>query len=119
MKILVCGGREWRNYNFVDCILTLAHSKNPIDLLIHGGCRGVDTLAGQWALAKGIHQAAVPALWDYYRKQGRHAVAGALRNEAMLILKPDGVIAFPGGAGTADMVRRARKAGIKVWEPKP
>jgi predicted Rossmann-fold nucleotide-binding protein len=35
----------------------------------------------------------------------------------MLDMKPDGVVAFPGGDGTADMVRRARAAGVKVWEP--
>jgi hypothetical protein len=30
--------------------------------------------------------------------------------------KPDLVIAFPGGKGTADMVARAAQAGIKVIE---
>lgn len=33
--------------------------------------------------------------------------------------KPDLVVAFPGGAGTADMVSRARRAGIDVLEPAP
>jgi predicted Rossmann-fold nucleotide-binding protein len=35
----------------------------------------------------------------------------------MLLLRPDVVIAFPGGAGTADMVRAATAAGVKVWQP--
>jgi ABC-type branched-subunit amino acid transport system substrate-binding protein len=30
--------------------------------------------------------------------------------------KPDAVVAFPGGRGTADMVRQARAAGIEVRE---
>jgi hypothetical protein len=30
--------------------------------------------------------------------------------------KPDLVVAFPGGKGTADMVRRARKANVPVKE---
>jgi hypothetical protein len=30
--------------------------------------------------------------------------------------RPDLVVAFPGGRGTADMVRRARAAGISVIE---
>ncbi len=30
---------------------------------------------------------------------------------------PDAVVVFPGGSGTADMVERARKAGLPVWEP--
>jgi hypothetical protein len=33
--------------------------------------------------------------------------------------KPDGVIAFPGGNGTNDMIERTRKAGIKIWTPAP
>lgn len=31
--------------------------------------------------------------------------------------KPNGVVAFPGGAGTAHMIRISREAGIGVWEP--
>ena len=30
--------------------------------------------------------------------------------------KPDMVVAFPGGRGTEDMMRRARNAGIRVIE---
>ena len=32
--------------------------------------------------------------------------------------KPDLVVAFPGGTGTADMIRRAKKAGVEVKEIK-
>lgn len=32
--------------------------------------------------------------------------------------KPDLVVALPGGRGTADMVRRAKKHGIEVVEVK-
>ena len=31
--------------------------------------------------------------------------------------KPDLVLAFPGGRGTADMIKRAIAAGIEVREP--
>jgi len=34
----------------------------------------------------------------------------------MLGHSPDLVLAFPGGRGTADMVSRARKAGVRVVE---
>lgn len=37
-----------------------------------------------------------------------------VRNRQMLEHEPDLVIAFPGGKGTADMIRVARKAGQKV-----
>ena len=47
--------------------------------------------------------------WKKYGKK-----AGPLRNQQMLEEgKPDLVVAFPGGNGTADMVRRAKKANIE------
>jgi hypothetical protein len=51
-----------------------------------------------------------PADW------ARHGnAAGLVRNQQMLDDgKPDLAVAFPGGKGTADMVRRARKAGIPI-----
>jgi hypothetical protein len=43
--------------------------------------------------------------------------AGPIRNERMLTEgKPDLVVAFPGGRGTAHMTRLAREAGVEVVE---
>ena len=45
--------------------------------------------------------------------------AGHIRNQQMIDEgKPDLVVAFPGGAGTADMIRRAKKHNLKVIEVK-
>jgi hypothetical protein len=33
--------------------------------------------------------------------------------------KPDLVVAFPGGTGTANMVKQARAAGVEVLEVSP
>ena len=53
-----------------------------------------------------------PADWKRY---GRGA--GPARNQAMLVeFNPQLLVAFPGGKGTADMVRRAQKAGVRVEE---
>ena len=50
--------------------------------------------------------------WDELGKK-----AGPLRNQRMLEEgKPELVVAFPGGGGTKDMVRRAVKAGVSVHE---
>jgi hypothetical protein len=35
----------------------------------------------------------------------------------MIEWRPDLLVAFAGGKGTADMVRRARAAGVEVIEP--
>ena len=53
-----------------------------------------------------------PAAWNKWGYS-----AGPRRNAWMIEYgKPDHVLAFPGGPGTADMVRRARAAGIPVTE---
>jgi len=39
-----------------------------------------------------------------------------MRNQQMVDYGLDGLAAFPGGNGTADMVRRARAAGVTVME---
>lgn len=50
--------------------------------------------------------------WSKYGK-----AAGPMRNQKMLDeYKPDLVVALPGGRGTADMVSRARVAGVEVIE---
>lgn len=67
-------------------------------------------MAGYWARKRGLTNRKFPANWDAH---GR--AAGAIRNKQMLLEgKPDLVIAFPGGRGTADMVRRAQEAGVVV-----
>ena len=46
--------------------------------------------------------------------------AGPIRNQEMLDKgKPDLVIAFPGGKGTADMVGRALRTGVFVYRVPP
>lgn len=112
MKVIVCGGRDFNDERAVFNALDKAHSHKPISMVIHGGARGADLLAGEWAESRGIISARVDALWDAHGK-----AAGPRRNRAMLDLFPEGIIAFPGGRGTADMVAAAREAGVKVWQP--
>lgn len=108
--VLVCGGRDYENRDWLFSVLNLAHAANPIKLLIHGGASGADDLAGQWARHVGVAWKAYPAAW---KSEGK--AAGPRRNQRMIDEgKPDMVIAFPGGAGTADMVRRAERADIPV-----
>ena len=79
------------------------HRLEPGDSIIHDGAPGADTLAAEVAQELGIRARAYPADW---RKHGR--AAGPIRNQLMLDDgKPDILVAFPGGKGTADMIRRA------------
>jgi hypothetical protein len=112
MKILVCGGRAFNNRElFASAMADYAVKATRI---IHGAAGGADTMAGVWARANGIAEVACPADWERY---GR--AAGPIRNAEMLErYVPDLVIAFPGGRGTADMVRRATRARIPVIQIK-
>lgn len=110
MKVLVCGGRDYSDSKGLYLVLDSFHKVTPISLLIHGAARGADQLAANWASSRGIPLEAYPADWSLH---GR--AAGPRRNEKMLYEgKPDKVIAFPGGRGTAHMVGIARKAGVQV-----
>ena len=112
MRILVCGGRDWTDTEAVYKILDRLHRDNQIDVVIEGDARGVDRMAGFWARQKRIDNLKFKAKW---REHGK--AAGPIRNQKMLEEgKPDLVVAFPGGRGTADMVRRAREAGVDVYE---
>ena len=114
MRILVCGGRDYSNFAQMTTILdALDYGKDGyITLVINGAARGADKMSTNWALSNGTDYIEYPADWDKFGK-----AAGSIRNQQMLDEgKPDLVIAFPGGTGTADMIRRSRKAGIEVLQ---
>lgn len=110
MRVLVCGGRNYENWRTAHRTL----SELRPSVIIQGGARGADSLAAKWADINGVPLVTYPALW----KQGKKA--GVMRNAFMLAdSRPDLVVAFPGGRGTADMVGRARVAGVEVREVAP
>lgn len=115
MRVLVCGGRDYTDRDKVFAELDSLHNAHHFTYLIEGGARGADRLAYAWAISHGIHGMEYPAEWDEYG----HA-AGPIRNRRMLDHgKPDLVVAFPGGSGTADMIGLARAAGVPVVEIAP
>lgn len=110
MIVLVTGGRAYKKRETVFTALSRVHTSTPITLLVHGGARGADQYAAQWAVANGVPVKMYAADWDKYGRP-----AGTRRNAIMLAeAKPDLLVAFPGGTGTADMVRRAEKAGLRI-----
>jgi cephalosporin hydroxylase len=110
--VLVCGGRAYKDRVKVYEVLDMAHAANPIGLLLHGGARGADALADEWQKSRAVRTRRYNADW-----LGQGRAAGVIRNQLMLVDgKPDLVIAFPGGRGTADMIRRAKAAGVPVAE---
>lgn len=109
MRIIVCGGRTYDNRKHVFKTLDAIHADCPITAVIHGNAKGADNLADDWAMGK-CETLTFPPLWEVHGKS-----AGPKRNQQMLDEgRPDMVVAFPGSRGTADMVRRAKAAGIIV-----
>lgn len=143
MRILVCGGRDFADVNpglTIGYIAKLIPDDSILKLLesikqycfgvgylqslktefgadvvwISGMARGADKLpfGARHSLEEKIQE--FPADWKTHGK-----AAGFIRNQQMLDEgKPDLVVAFPGGRGTADMISRAKKAGVKVIEVK-
>lgn len=111
-RVLVCGGRDFADARLMAAELARLHWLRGITCVIHGAAKGADRLAADWATGMGISTEAYPADWNAYGRR-----AGPLRNARMLVEgRPDLVVGFPGGRGTADMLRRAREAGVEVIE---
>ncbi|MFW5916730.1 MAG: DUF2493 domain-containing protein [Bacteroidota bacterium] len=123
MMALVCvtGGREFHEVKLIWYTLDVFHKQIGIDNLISGMARGTDSIAVEWAKAREIIY--TPKWPDYKKYQPWEAPLK--RNIAMCKMKPDWLIEFPGGTGTAHMVRSAHKYGIEVinykqvWEMDP
>jgi hypothetical protein len=112
LRILVCGGRNYRDQEHVWTFLSELNAKQPIGLLIHGAATGADRLAQAWARNRLIPDREFDANWPEHG-----GGAGAIRNQRMIDEgKPDLVVAFPGGPGTADLMQRAKLHGVKVIE---
>lgn len=142
MRLLVCGGRDWwrldrvplkpngmydkdsaeykksreillYSLKCIDAIVPYDEGEMLSDVtIITGGAKGADEVGQEYAIVNWLPYEEYPAQWDKYGKG-----AGAIRNQQMIDEgRPTMVIAFPGGKGTADMVARAKKAGIPVVE---
>jgi hypothetical protein len=110
MIVLVTGGREYRNTKRLFAVLDRFHAERQFTFLIHGDAAGADHMAHRWCKRRGVQPVAMEALWD---TDGNSA--GSRRNKRMLdFAKPDLCIAFPGGRGTANMMRLCHEAGVEL-----
>ena len=129
MRVLVCGGRDYWNRDQIWWVLGDLHKRRgPIAVLIHGNASGADQHSRNWARYHDIDDERYDADWQDLshpdavvktHPDGRQydAMAGPRRNKRMIDEgRPDLVVAFPGGTGTADMVKQAKQAGIEVIE---
>ena len=112
MKVLVCGSREFTNYELLEKTLD-GFGEGKINQIIHGMARGADKIGGEYARIRGIEVLEFPANWGLYGNR-----AGPIRNAEMLAEGlPDCVVAFWDGTsrGTKNMIEQAQTAGIPTY----
>ena len=114
LRVLVCGGRDFNQHVTIYRALDFLHEKRGITHIIAGGATGADRWAESWAWMNRavVEYVCFRAAWKVYGRR-----AGPIRNARMIDDgKPDIVLAFPGGTGTADAVRQAKAVGLTVIE---
>ena len=118
VKVIIAGGREFKDYNLlktkVDYYLSNAVKKGYKIIIVSGTARGADKLGEKYAKERGYEIAYFPANW----KLGKRA--GYLRNEEMSTYAKDGnngaLICFWDGMskGSKHMIDIAKKNGLHV-----
>ena len=107
--VAIAGGKDVQDPAAVIATLDQTRAKYADIVLVHGGGPGVEKIAARWAERNGVDQVVCKPDWD------RHGRAAPFRrNEELLQLLPQGVLAFPGSGITENLVDRARQLGIPV-----
>ena len=117
--IVVTGGRTYSDAARVAEVLGTVLARAGSMVVRHGDATGADRLAKDWCEANGVPDDPFPITMQEWRTYGK--ASGPIRNARMLAEppKPDLVVAFPGGTGTADCVAQARALGIPVLAVPP
>jgi hypothetical protein len=134
-RILITGSRTWRDTATIrDAITNVAHQHGPDLVIVHGACRtGADRIAADFAYEIGYLTDPHPADWETcapdcrpgHRRTRRDGssycpTAGHRRNQLMVDLGADHALVFMRGksSGTADCLRRIKRAGIEYtrWD---
>jgi len=116
-RLLVTGGRNFRDCDFTFRVLDQLHAETPVAVLIHGDAEGADRLAAEWAVSRGVALEPYPADWSnidapgavirFNRRGPYNAAAGKQRNTQMVYeARPSVAVAFPGGPGTEDCCKK-------------
>jgi hypothetical protein len=129
-RILVTGSRRWNDVATIRDVLRAYAGTDTV--IVHGAANGADAIAEQVATSLGLKTERVAADWErcapdcppghlkQRRGDGRPycPTAGFRRNQRMVDLGAFMCHVFPLGtsAGTRDCVRRAKAAGIPIFE---
>ena len=110
MIVQITGGREYKQTRYLFAVLDRIHAERGFTFLVHGDARGADQMAHRWAKSRGVQPVAMEALWDVEGDP-----AGTRRNQRMWDLHHAPLtVGFPGGTGTANMMKIAFEGGSEV-----
>ena len=127
LVIAAGGGRDlaWSQQRVAAELLARSGGR-LVHLLLHGGARGADAAIGRAAYQLGWSALVMPAQWQLHgraagpirnRELLEQAVARAVARSSPGCLTSVLVVAFPGGAGTASLVREARRMASRSAVP--
>lgn len=110
MKIIIAGGRDFKDYNQLCRICDDILPQFQDVSIVSGTARGTDRLGERYAKEHGIKVERFPADWDKHGKK-----AGYLRNKQMAEYS-DGLIAFHDhkSKGTKNMISEAQKEELMI-----
>lgn len=116
MYIIIAGSRSINDERVVE--EALAESGFPIDVIVQGGARGVDTLAKKYAQKNNLPHIEFGANWNKHGKR-----AGPIRNAEMVRYAKEScecngaLVAIWDGEsrGTFNIITQAFKAGLRVF----
>lgn len=113
MRVIIAGSRELRGAKVTRAIeRAIARLSKPPTEILHGGCRGVDTVAANWAIGAGLKTKVFPADWDKHK-----LAAGPIRNAAMAKQADACILIWDGrhyGPGTSDMRSKAEREDLEI-----
>lgn len=113
MLVMVTGSRGWTARDKLDAALDylydLTYFNGYTMTLIHGGAKGADTMAQEWAKNNRVQTQILLPDWNKYGRR-----AGIVRNNQMLDNSPSLVLAFWDGTsrGTQHAIHEAQRRGI-------
>jgi len=117
LRILVTGSRDSQDESTFDQDVRRWIAENAEGrevVIIHGGARGLDMIADEWANANGVALERHGADWFKHGK-----TAGPIRNQEMVDSGADVCLAYPlvlgSPSGTMDCMIKAYCAGIPVY----